>query len=168
VCAPKAARPHNTVGAHGSKGLTVGAAGGDGVPVYGATATALGVVIGDGFSAPEVLREGETNVMAGEMAAGDPAASTGPMRGASPSIIVDDNDIIVEESGVILGHPMLRAPRDVSLDEAMGTARLALTHAQDVLRRESGGINDEQRCLLLWTSMLKEGTMSKKAKAEAR
>jgi hypothetical protein len=45
------------------------------------------------------------------------------MRGASPSIVVDDNDIIVEESGVILGHPMLRAPRDVSLDEAMGTAR---------------------------------------------
>jgi hypothetical protein len=33
------------------------------------------------------------------------------------------------EPEVILGHPTLRAPRDVSLDEAMGTARWALTQA---------------------------------------
>jgi hypothetical protein len=105
------------------------------VPVYGAATAALEVVIGDGFPAPEVLPEGETNVTAGEMATGDPTASTGPMRGVSPSIIVDDNDVIAEESGVILGDPMLRAPRDVSLDEAMGTARWELTQAQDVLCR---------------------------------
>jgi hypothetical protein len=47
------------------------------------------------------------------------------------------------ELEVILGHPMLRAPGDVSLDEAMGTARWVLTQAQNVLRRESGGIVDE-------------------------
>jgi hypothetical protein len=47
------------------------------------------------------------------------------------------------ELEVILGHPMLRALGDVSLDEAMGTAHWVLTQAQNVLRRESGGIVDE-------------------------
>jgi hypothetical protein len=46
----------------------------------------------------------------------------------SPSTTVADEDITVEESGVILGHP-IRAPGDVSLDEAMGMARWMLTHA---------------------------------------
>jgi hypothetical protein len=41
------------------------------------------------------------------------------------------------------GHP-IRAPGDVSLDEAIGTARKALTQAQDVLHREIGSINDER------------------------
>jgi hypothetical protein len=87
----------------------------------------LEVVTGDGSLALEVLPEGDTNVLEGEMSAGDPAASTGPTRDASPSTVVADNDVVVEESGVILGHPMLRAPRDVSLDEALGTARWTLT-----------------------------------------
>jgi hypothetical protein len=34
---------------------------------------------------------------------------------------VDDNGIVEPE--VILGHPTLRDPGDVSLDEAMGTTR---------------------------------------------
>jgi hypothetical protein len=55
---------------------------------------------------------------------------------------VADDGITVEESRGILGHP-IRAPGDVSLDEAIGTARWALTQTQDVLHRESGGINDE-------------------------
>jgi hypothetical protein len=74
----------------------------------------------------------------------------------------------VEEPGVILGHPALRALRDVSLGEAMGTTRWALTQAQNVLRRESGGIVDEWRRLLLWASMLKEQTTAERARAEAR
>jgi hypothetical protein len=87
------------------------------------------VVINDGCLTPEVLPESDTNVMVGEMVASDPAASTGPARGVSPSTTVADDDVVVEESGVILGHPMLRAPGDVSLDEATGTAHWALTQA---------------------------------------
>jgi hypothetical protein len=102
------------------------------------------------------------------MAAGDPAAATSLARGASPSTVVAGDDITMEEFGVILGHPMVRAPEDVSLDEAMGTAHWSLTQAQDVLRWESGGINDERWCLLLWASMLKERTMIEKARVEAR
>jgi hypothetical protein len=37
------------------------------------------------------------------------------------------------EPEVIMGHPMLMAPRDVSLDKAMGTAHWALTQAQNML-----------------------------------
>jgi hypothetical protein len=169
---PKADGPQDTVEAHGSKGPTVGAAGGDGVPVPGAAIAAgvavLEVVADDGSPAPEVLLEGDANVTVGEMATGDSAASSGPARGTSPSTVVADDDVVLEESGVILGHPMLRAPRDVSLDEVMGMARWALTQTQDVLRRESGGINDEWQCLLLWASILKEQTMTEKARAEAR
>jgi hypothetical protein len=115
----------------------------------------------------EVLPEGDTNVTTGATAAGDPAASTGPTGGASPSTTVADNNATVEESGGILGHP-IRAPKDVSLDEAVGTTCWVLTQAQDVLRRESGGINDEWWHLLLWASMLKERTTTEKARAEAR
>jgi hypothetical protein len=46
-----------------------------------------------------------------------------------------DDDSTVEPE-VILGHPMLRAPGDVSFDEAMGMARWALTQAQNVLHQE--------------------------------
>jgi hypothetical protein len=77
-----------------------------------------------------VLPGGATNVTTEEVAADDPASSAGSSGGAL-------------EPEVILGHPMLRAPRDVSLDEAMGTARCALTQAQNVLHRESGGIVNE-------------------------
>jgi hypothetical protein len=37
-----------------------------------------------------------------------------------------------------------------------------------VLHRESGGIVDERRCLLLWASMLKEQTTAERARAEVR
>jgi hypothetical protein len=79
---------------------------------------------------------------------------------------IDDNDIVEPE--VILGHPTLRDPRDVSLDEAMGTTRWALTVAQNVLHRESGGIVDDRQRLMLWASMLKEWTTAERARAEAR
>jgi hypothetical protein len=50
----------------------------------------------------------------------------------------------------------------------MGTAHWVLTQAHDVLRRESGGINDERWCLLLWASMLKEWTTTERTRAESR
>jgi hypothetical protein len=85
------------------------------------------VTTGGGSPTPEVLPEGDTNVTAEEVAVGDPAASTGSAGGAFPSTTAADDDVAVEEPGVILGHPTLRAPRDVSLDEAMGTTHWALT-----------------------------------------
>jgi hypothetical protein len=109
-----------------------------------------------GSLAPEVLPKGDTNVTEEEVADGDSAALIGPVWGVFPSTAAADDDITVEESGIILGHPMLRALGYVSLDEAMGTARWALTQAQNVLRRESGGIVNEWWRLLLWVSMLKE------------
>jgi hypothetical protein len=169
--APKAGGPQDTVEAHGSKGPTVGAVGGDWVPVSGAAVAvgvvALEVVTGDGSPIPEVLPEGDINATVGAMAVGDLAASIGPVGGTSPSIAVGDDDVTMEEAGDILGHP-IRVLGDVSLDKAMGMARWALTQAHDVLRRESGGINDEWWHLLLWASMQKERTMTEKARAEAR
>jgi hypothetical protein len=103
----------------------------------------------------------------GATTVGDLAASTDPTGGASPSTAVADDNVAVGESGGILGHP-IRAPGDVSLDKAMGTAHWALTQAQDVLHKESGGINDERWRLLLWASMLKERTTIEKARVEAR
>jgi hypothetical protein len=85
------------------------------------------VTIDGGSPSPEVLPEGCTNVTTEEVAASDLAASTGPSRGAFPSTAAADNDVAVEKPGVILGHPTLRAPGDVSLDEAMGTAHWTLT-----------------------------------------
>jgi hypothetical protein len=81
------------------------------------------VATGGGSPATEVLLEGDTNVTVEEVAAGDPAGSTGPAGGASSSTVAV-NDGTAVESEVILGHPMLRAPRDVSLDGSTGTAPL--------------------------------------------
>jgi hypothetical protein len=67
---------------------------------------------------------------------------------ATTSVVAGDD--IVEEPEVIQGHPLLRAPGDVSLDKAMGTAHWTLIQAQEVLRRERGDINDERQRLLLW------------------
>jgi hypothetical protein len=60
--APKAGIPQDTVEAHGSKGPTVGAAGGDRVLVSGAAiavdAATLEVVAGDGFLRVSLHRSG--------------------------------------------------------------------------------------------------------------
>jgi hypothetical protein len=82
-----------------------------------------------------VLLWGANNVTTEEVAADDPASSAGPSRGACFSTEMAD-DGSTGEPEVILGHPMLRAPGDVSFDEAMGTARWALTQAQNVLHQE--------------------------------
>jgi hypothetical protein len=86
------------------------------------------VAAGGGSLAPEVSPGGATNVTVEEVAADDSASSAGPAGGAPSSIVAVDNGVAMEPE-VILGHPMLRAPRDVSLDEAMGTARRVLTQA---------------------------------------
>jgi hypothetical protein len=164
--ATQVAEPQDTVEAQSSDKVV----GGGEVPVIdGAVAVgaAAQAVAGGGSSASEVLPGGVANVTTEEVAADDPASSTGPSGGACFSTKVADDGGAVDPE-VILGHPTLRAPRDVSLDEAMGTARWALTQAQNVLHRESGGIVDERRRLLLWASMLKEWTTAEGARAEAR
>jgi hypothetical protein len=142
VCAPQAVGPQDTVEVDDSKGSSDGAAGGDRVPVSGA-AVAIGaaaqVIVNGGSLTPEVLPEDDTNVTVDEMAAGGPAASTGLAGGVFSSTLAVDDATALEESEVILGHPTLRAPVDVSLDQAMGMSHRALTQAQNVLRRESGG-----------------------------
>jgi hypothetical protein len=76
---------------------------------------------GSGSPAPDVLPGGATNVTTEEVTTDDPASLAGPSGGASLSIdTADDNGV---EPEVLLGHPMFRAPRDVTLDEAMRTAR---------------------------------------------
>jgi hypothetical protein len=94
-----------------------------------------------------VLPRSATNVTTKEVATEDPASSAGPSGGASSSTEATNGGGAMEPE-VILGHPTLRAPGDISLDEAMGTAHWALTQAQNVLRWESGGIVDEQQRLL--------------------
>jgi hypothetical protein len=101
------------------------------------------------------------------VAVDDPASLADQSGGACfYNKAADDGGAVEPE--VILGHPTHRAPGDVSLNEAMGTTRLALTQPQNVLHRESGAIVDEQRRLLLWASMLKERTTAETARAEDR
>jgi 5-methylcytosine-specific restriction endonuclease McrBC regulatory subunit McrC len=109
-------------------------------------------------------------------AVGDPAASTCPTAGAPPSpprmmtgttsMGADDNAI--EEPEDIMRHPGLRAPEIVSLSEVMGTTHFALNQVHDVLRREREDINEERVHLLVWLSLLKQRTTSKKERAEVR
>jgi hypothetical protein len=85
--APQAVGPQDTVEAHGSKGPSDGVAGGDKVPVSGAAVTAgaaAQVTVGGGSPTLEVLPDGDTNVTTEEVAAGDPASSTGLAGGAFP------------------------------------------------------------------------------------
>jgi hypothetical protein len=90
--------------------------------------------------------------IASEVAAGGPISSSGlaagapssppQMAAATASVGVDDN--AVEEPEVIMGHPGLRAPRDVFLCEAMGTSHFALNQAHNVLHWEREDINKER------------------------
>jgi hypothetical protein len=72
-----------------------------------------------------------------------------------------------EEPEVILGHPALRAPGDVSLSEAMGMTHWSINQAHSVLHQERENIDNERRPLLLWGSLFKEWTASEE-KAEAK
>jgi hypothetical protein len=130
----------------------------------GATAQ---VTSGGGSLATEVLPGGATNVTAKEVVTDDPVGLADPSGGTSfPTESANVGGTVEPE--VILGHPTLRAPGDLSLDEAIGTAHWAHTQAQNVLHRESGGIIDERQRLLQWASMLMERTTAERARAEAR
>jgi hypothetical protein len=96
------------------------------------------IASGGGSSAPDMESEVETTVAAeatssptaGEVTDQDPATSSSSppispsslqprVADASASAGADDN--IMVEPEAILGHPPLRAPGDVSLDEVIGT-----------------------------------------------
>jgi hypothetical protein len=100
---------------------------------------------GDGSPAPEVESEVAMTVVvevvssptANEVAYQDRAASSsGPASPSSPqpqvaatSASVGTSDNIMEEQEAVLGHPLLRASRDVSLNEAMDIICWALNQA---------------------------------------
>jgi hypothetical protein len=88
------------------------------------------------------------------------------MAAATASVGVDDN--AVEELEVIMGHPGLRAPRDVFLCEAMGTSHFALNQAHNVLHWEREDINKERLWFSVWVSLLKKRMTSEKENAEVR
>jgi hypothetical protein len=69
---------------------------------------------------------------------------------------------------VVLGHPPLYAPGDISVSEAVSTAHQALSQAQRVLCHEGEDLADECCRLQLWASMLKRTTMFERAVVWAR
>jgi hypothetical protein len=143
-------RPGDVAEDHSPKDPSVGAAHGGESPARDMPTMAGTTATGDGSPAPELESEIEMTVaveavsssVVDEVEDQDPAASSsGPtvslsspqpqVAAASASTGAYDN--ITEEPEAVLGHPLLRAPGDVSLDEAMGTVRWALNQAQDVL-----------------------------------
>jgi hypothetical protein len=87
------------------------------------------VVAGDGSPAPAPdMSAAAGTTVAVSIGSSVDALSPQPQLGvASTSTVVGDD--IVDEPEAIQWHPLLRAPGDVSLDEAMGTARWALNQA---------------------------------------
>jgi hypothetical protein len=55
----------------------------------------------------------------GEVAVGGPAVTTGPAVGASSSAPGDDDNAVEEEPEVVMGHPRLGAPGQVSVPEVV-------------------------------------------------
>jgi hypothetical protein len=76
----------------------------------------------------------DTCLLAGKAATSSPTVITSPMVNAPSSppwtaaatALAGDDDNTVEEPAVIVWHPYLRAPGQVSLFEAMGTTHFAL------------------------------------------
>jgi hypothetical protein len=73
---------------------------------------------------------------AGEVAAGDPTATTSPEVGASQTVTTTTSaaigDDAPEEPGVVMGHPDLGASGQVSVPEALDTTLFALQQARDM------------------------------------
>jgi hypothetical protein len=76
-----------------------------------------------GGATPETVPEVDTTIATGATTTGDD----------------DDNEL-----EVIMGHPGLRAPGNVSLSEEMGVAHFALCQAQEVLQQERANIEEER------------------------
>jgi hypothetical protein len=127
VVAAQVVEPQDTVEAQPSDE----AVGGSGVLVTDAAVAAGATAqagIGGGSLTFKVLPASATNVTTKEVVADDPASSAGPLGGTCFSTkAADDGGAVVPE--VILEQPTLRAPGDVSLDEAMGMTHWALTQA---------------------------------------
>jgi hypothetical protein len=104
--------------------------------------------------------------------AATPSPPHGVADASSPAsyadVAVDATTEVVGELEVVMGHPTFHAPDDISLDEAVSMAHRALSQAQRVLHREDEDLTDEQRCLQLWATMLKETTATEKAVEWAR
>jgi hypothetical protein len=83
---------------------------------------------------------------------------------AAPSSAGND-DNAVEETEVVMGHPGLRAPGDVSLSKVMGITHFGLHQVRDVVYREREDIEEEWLRLTEWGSLLKELTTFEKEKA---
>jgi hypothetical protein len=92
-------------------------------------------------------------------------ASSSVLGTAAPADAAAD---AVGEPEVVMGHPTCHPPRDISLDRAVSTALRALSQVQRVLRREEGDLANERRRLQLWATMLKETTVTERAKAQGR
>jgi hypothetical protein len=72
----------------------------------------------------------------GAAAASLPAPRTATIVGAAAGVAVGPE--------VIMGHRTFYAPDDISLDEAVNTAHMALSQVQRVLRRIDEGLVDER------------------------
>jgi hypothetical protein len=127
----------------------------------------------DGTPIIEVVPEADTTTAAGAVAssstgktaAGDHTTTTGLAIGASSSVPGDDDNAVEEEPEVVIGHPGLGAPGQVSVPDAVDTTLFALLQVQDVLQWERRGLEKERQCLVEWGSLLKKWTASKKEKA---
>jgi hypothetical protein len=125
------------------------------------------VAAGDGSSAPDPNATAAVGMAAMTLIGSSTGASSSqPQVGESSTMAVAGDDIVGEPE-VVHGHPLLRAPWDISLDEAMGTTHWALHQAQEVLHREHDGVNVKHRRVLLWASMLKGRMTSERARAQA-
>jgi hypothetical protein len=129
-------RPSDAAKDRGPQDASIWAAHGSEGPTPDMPAVVGTVDAGDGSPAPEVESEVARTVVVevvsspvvDEVAYQDrDASSSGPaspsslqpqVAAASASVGTDDN--IMEEQEAVLGHPLLRALRDVSLNEAMG------------------------------------------------
>jgi hypothetical protein len=117
--------------------------------------------------APEVVPEvvQEEAPAEGAMIAVRTVAAPPPSRGAraplssAPRRVAASAAATSQEMEVVLGHPPLYAPSDISVSEAVSTAHQALSEAQRVLRREGEDLADEHRCLQQWANMLKQKMM---------
>jgi hypothetical protein len=122
--APSSSKTQDAAEDHGLQDPLAEASHGNGTPVQEAvpemdSITMVGATVS--LAMCEVAVSGPTG-LTGLTAS---APSSPPQMAAATTSVGADDDTI-EEPEVILGHPILRAPGDVSLSEAMGTTHWAL------------------------------------------
>jgi hypothetical protein len=113
-----------------------------------------GVAHDDGDPAPEPASAVGVAATGGVLAMTEPvarASSLVPQMEAGTASVYDDDDVI-EEPEVILRHPGLGAPGQVSVPEAVDMTLSTLQQERDVLLRDRRGLNEEWQCLVGWTT----------------